>query len=93
MTDKDLKTILERLQSIETKKGSERAWDIAGKILVPLAVAGGAWLVGLEIRTSRLEDRMDNVPPKWLKDDVTEIKATLKDIEARIRKIENGRPK
>lgn len=88
MTDKELQTVLARLDTIEALKGSARVWDIAGKILVPLVLALGAWMVGLEIRTSALEHDLTHLPPKWLKDDVEEMKGTLKDIEARLRAIE-----
>lgn len=88
MTDVDVGTILARLDEIEGKKGGERAWDIAVKSLLPIVVALSAWLVGLEVRTSRLEDRVENSPPLWLKNDVQSIKATLIDIEQRLRSLE-----
>jgi len=81
----DLQTILQKLAESDHKKGTARAWDIAGKILIPVVIGLGAWGVRLEIRTSALEKDVQAMPPKWMKDDITEMKADIKDIRSLMR--------
>ena len=97
--DEKHQMLLDRLDAIEKKKGSERAWDIATKFAVPAILGLSIWGVGLEIRMSNVELRISNlekwkvegVPPKWLRDKVQEIEGTLREIRTRLRALENNK--
>jgi len=88
VTAGDVQRILDKLDQIGKTTTSDKVWDVAGKLLVPLVIGIGAWMVGLEVRTSRLETRMENVPPKWLKDAIEAIKENQLEIKARLRDLE-----
>jgi len=88
MTDGEFKTILKRLDEIERQTGAEKVWDLAMKALIPVVLALGTWMIGLEVRASKMEAKFENMPPQWLKNDVASIKETLKEIESRLRIIE-----
>lgn len=95
MSDDDLNKILARLKTIEHTKAHPPAhwFDWLSKLFAVLVIPLGAWMVGLEIRTAALEHDMatHTGPPKWLKDDVQEMKASLKDIDGRLRDLERKR--
>ena len=84
------------------KSQSDRAWDIATKLMVPLVISIVGWGIMHEVRVSNLElTRMSrdeghimraailkDVPPQWLRDSLAEIKQLLKENEQRLRALE-----
>ena len=84
----------------QSKSTSDRVWDVATKLLVPLVMACGVALVRNEIIDSsqdlRLEHLETSLPPKWLRDAVNRIERgvesnskALSDLDKRIMKLEN----
>ena len=79
-----------------------KAWEAALKAMVPLVLAIGAWLVGVQVRLSSLEatrfthqdgrdleDRIDaRMYPAWLREDLSEIKSMVRGLDERLRAVE-----
>lgn len=89
--DHDLSRILQRLSEMEKRSGSEKVWEYTFRALVPVTIAVVGWVWNQEARVSKLEYFAEHHPPQWLKNDITSIKGSLKDIEHRLRVIENGK--
>lgn len=82
----------------------EKIWDWAIKGSVPIVIAAGTVVVRHEIQISTIEDRQftikeqvtDNaqklatIPPAWLRDNITDIKQLVKDMDVRIRRVEES---
>lgn len=93
----DIQQILEEVHEIKKAQGTMRLWDIATKAAVPVLVLVSGWMVALEVRVSVIESNRftsgmaaqmreeirKELPPQWLKDDLTEIKDRLKRLEQR----------
>lgn len=86
--------ILERLHNIERhlyeapkQQRKTPAWVLA---LVPVLLAIIGWAYTLERRVSSLEKDLEYVPAT-MKEDVQEIKATLRDIQTRVRDLEKAK--
>lgn len=81
---------------------SERIWDMATKAAVPLSLLIGGAMVAHEIRITKLEEtrfttidaeRMrreieSSYPPPWLRAQILEMKASLAEINTRLRDLE-----
>ncbi len=92
-----LAQVLAEVHSLRTKTRSDRAWDIATKVAVPLVLVVAAWMVSLQVRVSVIESTrftgqdgeamratlLRDFPPQWMRDDLNEIKERLRRLEER----------
>jgi len=83
----------------------DRFWDFATKATVPLAMVIGGALVTHEVRLTKIESnrftqeaarelerRIEaQIVPGWLKENINDMKDTLKAIEARLQQIEKAK--
>lgn len=97
-----LEELFHRLERLERKKASDRVWDLAGRVAVVIVLGVGSWMIGHEVRLSKIESNrftdaaaiqlerriLQQLPPSWLREDITEIKAMLKDYGVRMRELE-----
>lgn len=81
-------SVATKLERLEAKKAGDRIWDVLLKALVPAVTVLVGAVVIHEVRLGRIEERMEGLPPRWLRDGVERIEAGLKDLEGRIRIIE-----
>lgn len=97
MTQHTIEDVLEKLDELRERQDShvieshrKRFWDLVYRLTGCAVLVGLGWMANTEKRVTRLEDVVDQLrePPKWLRNDVDTIKATLKDIETRMRALE-----
>lgn len=68
-------------------QGSERVWDIATKLAVPLSIILAGALVTHEVRIAKMETEQSYIR-RGIGDDLSEIKILLRDMEQRLREVE-----
>lgn len=95
-----LQRIISKIDRLESRKTSERVWEILTRAAIPVVLAGAAALIAHEVRIStmesnrfttrdaqQLEARMTS-RPDWLREDLAEIKEMVRGLEARLRALE-----
>lgn len=83
---------------------SDRVWDIVLKALVPVSILLAGSLVSHEVRLAKIEESrfterdaslmerriIESIPPPWLKAQIEEIKALLRENTSRLRAVEQS---
>ena len=72
------------------------AWlDLLKLIVIPVAFLAGGAVISIEIRISRMDaelrhlhERVETMPAPWLREQVSEMRVQLKEIEQRLRTVE-----
>lgn len=73
---------------------SDRVWDVALKLMVPIVIAACTAIILHEVRLTVMESKLfdrngdPRFPPPWLREDLSEIKELLRDQDRRLRDLE-----
>lgn len=88
--ESEVADVRERVVAIERKQVPGRLWDLFIKVGSGLAFAAAAMMVAHEVQLARHEDKLAQLPPRYLTNAVENNARMIEAIDLRLRAIETS---